>query len=111
MPALLAASDVFALASSEEPFGLVFAEAMAMKKPVVALNDGGTPEVVEHGTCGLLSQKGDLDALAANLVRLLRDRPLRLRMGEFGRRRVETRFGSDRLANDAARLYAAVAAC
>ena len=52
---LLAACDVFALPSFEEPFGLVFAEAMAMKRPVVALANGGTPEVVEHGKCGLLS--------------------------------------------------------
>jgi glycosyltransferase involved in cell wall biosynthesis len=44
----------------------VFAEAMAMKRPVVALNNGGTAEVVEHGTCGLLSAPGDIDALAAN---------------------------------------------
>jgi glycosyltransferase involved in cell wall biosynthesis len=110
MPALLACSDVFALPSSEEPFGLVFAEAMAMKKPVVALDDGGTPEVVEHGKCGLLSAKGDLNSMAVNLVTLLRDRALRLRMGEYGRRRVETHFGLDRFAKDAASLYAAVSA-
>ena len=55
-----------------EPFGLVFAEAMAMELPVVALDDGGTPEVVEDGRSGLLSDHGDVDALAANLVTLLR---------------------------------------
>ena len=48
----------------EEPFGLVFAEAMAMSMPVVGLDDGGTPEVVEHGRSGLLSAPGDVDALA-----------------------------------------------
>jgi glycosyltransferase involved in cell wall biosynthesis len=52
---LLVACDVFALPSFEVPFGLVFAEAMAIKRPVVALTNGGTPEVVEHGKCGLLS--------------------------------------------------------
>ena len=41
MPAVMAAADVFALPSYEEPFGLVFLEAMAMKKPVVAINSGG----------------------------------------------------------------------
>ena len=50
-----AACDVFALPSFEEPFGLVFAEAMAMKRPVVALANGGTLEVVDHGRNGLLS--------------------------------------------------------
>ncbi len=105
MPALMAASDVFALPSDEEPFGLVFLEAMAMKKPVVALDNGGTPEVVEHGRSGLLSPKGDLSALSANLLALLRDPALRSRLGEYGRRQVEARFTADRMAEDAARVY------
>jgi glycosyltransferase involved in cell wall biosynthesis len=106
MPDLLAACDVFALPSFEEPFGLVFLEAMAMRKPIVALNNGGTPEVVEHGKSGLLSSPDDVSALAANLLALLRDPPLRGRMGEYGRRQVEARFTFDRMANDAAKIYA-----
>lgn len=104
--ALLAACDVFSLPSFEEPFGLVFAEAMAMKRPVVALNNGGTPEVVEHGKCGLLSPPGDIDALAANLLRLLDDPALRAQFGEHGRARVEQRFTPQRMASDFAALYA-----
>ena len=103
---LLAACDVFSLPSFEEPFGLVFAEAMAMKRPVVALTNGGTPEVVEHGKCGLLSPPGDIDALAANLLRLLRDPALRTQFGEYGRSRVEAHFTPQRMASDFAELYA-----
>jgi glycosyltransferase involved in cell wall biosynthesis len=110
MPALLASSDIFALPSDEEPFGLVFAEAMAMKRPVIALSNGGTLEVVEHGQDGLLSAPKDLDGLVANLRTLLLDSALRDRMGEHGRRRVEALFGADRLAADTARVYAMVAA-
>ena len=69
VPSLMAACDVFALPSFLEPFGLVFAEAMAMSRPIVALNNGGSPEVVEHGISGLLSSAGDTEALAANLRR------------------------------------------
>jgi glycosyltransferase involved in cell wall biosynthesis len=105
---LLAASDVFALPSFEEPFGLVYAEAMAMKRPVVSLATGGTPEVVRHGETGLLSPRGDVAALAANLVRLLRDPSLRARMGEAGRRDVETRFTPSRLASDVLSVYSRV---
>ena len=47
IPAFMAACDVFALPSRMAPFGLVFLEAMAMRRPVVAVDDGGTPEVVE----------------------------------------------------------------
>jgi glycosyltransferase involved in cell wall biosynthesis len=103
---LLAACDIFSLPSFEEPFGLVFAEAMAMKRPVVALDNGGTPEVVEHGKSGLLSPPGDIDALAANLLRLLEDPALRIKFGEYGRSRVEEYFTPQRLASDFAALYA-----
>ena len=103
---LLAACDVFSLPSFEEPFGLVFAEAMAMKRPVVALSNGGTPEVVEHGKCGLLSPPGDIDALAANLLRLLGDPALRSEFGEYGRSRVEEYFTPQRMASDFVEVYA-----
>ncbi len=102
---LLAACDVFSLPSLYEPFGLVFAEAMAMKRPVVALASGGTSEVVEHEKCGLLSAHGDIDALAANLLRLLRDPALRQRFGEHGSQRVAAHFTPSRMAADVADLY------
>lgn len=108
MAALMAACDVFALPSLEEPFGLVFLEAMAMKKPVIALDSGGAPEVVEHGKSGLLSAAGDGQALASNLRMVLRDAPLRARMGEHGRRAVEARFTPQRMADDTARMYASL---
>jgi glycosyltransferase involved in cell wall biosynthesis len=108
MPAVMAACDVFALPSNEEPFGLVFVEAMAMKKPVVALANGGTLEIVEHGKSGLLSAPGDIDALAAHVVTLLRDPALRSRMGEYGRSQAEARFTAGRLAEDVAGVYEAL---
>jgi glycosyltransferase involved in cell wall biosynthesis len=103
--ALLAASDIFSMPSFEEPFGLVYCEAMAMKRPVVALNNGGTPEVVDHGQAGLLASPGDIPALAANMVTLLRDPALRARMGAYGRQQVETRFSPRRMAGDFEELY------
>jgi glycosyltransferase involved in cell wall biosynthesis len=109
IPLLLAASDVFALPSLEEPFGLVFLEALAMKRPVVALDTGGTPEVVEHGESGLLSAPDDIAALAANLLVLIGDPALRARMGEYGRRQVETRFTPERMARDVEEIYASLA--
>jgi glycosyltransferase involved in cell wall biosynthesis len=105
---LLAACDVFSLPSFEEPFGLVFAEAMAMKRPVVALTNGGTPEIVEHGKCGLLSAPGDIDALVANLLLLLDSPVLRTQFGEYGRSRVERHFTPQRMASDFAELYASM---
>ena len=72
--------------SQYEPFGLVFAEAMAMTLPVVALANGGAVEVVENGVTGLLSAPGDAEALADNLRTLLLDPKQRAAFGARGRR-------------------------
>jgi glycosyltransferase involved in cell wall biosynthesis len=101
----MSACDVFAMPSFEEPFGLVFAEAMAMCRPVVAISSGGALEVVSDGETGLLSPPGDPDALAENLCRILGDRTLGLQMGRAGRRRVEKEFSPERLSSDFAQLY------
>jgi glycosyltransferase involved in cell wall biosynthesis len=96
--------------SFEEPFGLVFAEAMAMGKPVVALASGGALEVVADGETGLLSPPGDAGALADNISRLLADPALRESMGRAGRERVERLFRSERLCEDYAAFYHSLAA-
>jgi glycosyltransferase involved in cell wall biosynthesis len=108
VPQIMAACDVFTLPSFEEPFGLVFLEAMATARPVVALNNGGTPEVVEHGRAGLLSAPGDIEALAANISTLALDPELRRRFGHYGRERVLSFFNAERMAADAVRAYDAV---
>ena len=46
--------DIFALASSMEAFGLVVAEAMLARVPVVASSVGGIPDILQFGECGLL---------------------------------------------------------
>lgn len=106
---VLAASDVFAMPSFEEPFGLVYLEAMAMRIPVLALSSGGAPEIVDDGRSGFLSPVGDGNALAERLLALLRDPDLRHRMGEYGRMQIETRFTPRRLADETALVYAALA--
>jgi glycosyltransferase involved in cell wall biosynthesis len=108
VPAIMAACDVFTLPSFEEPFGLVFLEAMAMRRPVVAIDNGGTPEVIEHGKSGLLSPPWEIPPLAANIVTLLKDRELRARMGAYGRSRVLDFFNASRMARDAGRAYRSI---
>jgi glycosyltransferase involved in cell wall biosynthesis len=105
VPRIMAACDIYTMPSFEEPFGMVYLEAMALAKPVVSLDNGGTPEVVLHGETGLLSPAGDIEALAANIRTLLEDPELRSKMGERGRARVETAFNAARLARDVERVY------
>jgi glycosyltransferase involved in cell wall biosynthesis len=108
VPRIMAASDLFALPSFEEPFGLVFLEAMAMGRAIVAVDNGGTPEVVEHGTTGLLSPPWNIEALAENLVTLLEDPEGRARMGRAGRARLLERFTARQMADAVGRAYHAV---
>ncbi|MDP2290706.1 MAG: glycosyltransferase family 4 protein [Actinomycetota bacterium] len=109
VPALMAAADLFAMPSNDEPFGLVYAEAMAMELPVVALDNGGTPEVVEHGATGLLSPAGDHEALVGHLAALVADQARCREMGRLGRRHVEERLTLRRQAADMASVYRLVA--
>ena len=88
-----AACDIFCLPTLQEGFGIVFAEAMASGKPVVACAAGATPELITDGANGLLVPPGDDAALAGALARLARDEPLRARMGALGRAEAGRRFG------------------
>jgi glycosyltransferase involved in cell wall biosynthesis len=101
---LLAATDIYSMPSFEEPFGVVFLEAMAMERPVVALASGGVVQVVDECT-GLLSEPGDIPQLAENLARLMRDGELRRRLGRCGRERVVASFGPRGMAEDVEGVY------
>ena len=92
VPRLYAAMDIFVLATDAEPCGRVLLEAMAMAKPVVATNNGGTPEVVAEGVTGLLFHYGSAEELAARITHLLNRPLLAKEMGEAGRRRIAEHF-------------------
>ncbi|MGH7924670.1 MAG: glycosyltransferase family 4 protein [Candidatus Binatus sp.] len=86
------ACEIFVMPSRTEGFGIVFLEAMALGKPVVGGNHGGTPEVWADGTAGFLVDHGDLRALAGRLKLLIGDSDLRARMGAAGRAIVANNF-------------------
>lgn len=69
-------AHVFALASIEEPLGVVLMEAMAARLPVVATRAGGVPELVTDGVDGLLVPPRDPQALAAAIGRVAADATL-----------------------------------
>jgi glycosyltransferase involved in cell wall biosynthesis len=73
-------SAVFVGSSRFEGFALPAAEAMACGCAVVSTDCGGIRDFAVHGETALLSPPGDAGALAANVVRALRDRALRLRL-------------------------------
>jgi glycosyltransferase involved in cell wall biosynthesis len=79
-------ADVFCLPSVQEGFGIVFLEAMAAGKPIVAARAAAVPEVVRHG---LLVEPENDDALADGIEKLYDDSQLRASLAEHGRRDVE----------------------
>jgi glycosyltransferase involved in cell wall biosynthesis len=87
---------VSVIPSLEEGFGIPAAEAMGCEVPVVATDAGGLPEVVADGVTGLIVPKGNVDALAAAMDRLLADPQLRVQMGKAGRKRALEKFDWDR---------------
>ena len=102
---IMAACDIYTMPSFEEPFGMVFLEAMAMKRPVIAIVSGGVPEFVEHGKAGLLSVHKDIDSLAEHILTLVENPELRRRMGEYGRRRVEETYNAAKMAREMEQVY------
>ena len=84
--------DVFVLPSEVEGFGIVFLEANAFGKPVVAGRIGGVPEAVEHEQTGLLVDPHNVGEIAEAVIRLLKNTGEATRLGDNGRRRVERQF-------------------
>jgi glycosyltransferase involved in cell wall biosynthesis/dienelactone hydrolase len=100
---------VFALSSASEASPNVILEAMATGLPVVATRVGGIPELVADGETGWLVPPRDPASLSAALTALLRDEPLRRRLGEAGRRRVLAEFSVARMAQATERVLLEVA--
>jgi glycosyltransferase involved in cell wall biosynthesis len=105
---LYADLDVVVLTSRNEGSPVALIEAMAAGVPVVSTAVGGVPDVVAHGTSGLLAPVDDAAAVAEHTVTLLRDRARALTMGGAGRSRVVATYSADRLVADIERLYDAL---
>jgi len=89
----LKASDVFIMPSislsiSIEGFGLVYLEANIYKLPVIGTITGGISEAIEHGKSGLLIKPNDLGGLIDAITHLYDHSEERIRMGEYGYKRV-----------------------
>lgn len=89
---LLALADLFLMPSEMESFGLAALEAMACKVPTIATKVGGVPELIDDGVTGLLFPVGDVEAMAAGAVALLKDRVRLSTMRETARKTAQKRF-------------------
>jgi glycosyltransferase involved in cell wall biosynthesis len=92
--------DIYALVSGIDMSPLTLQEAQLMKKPVVATNVGGIPEIMKDNETGFLVEKGDADDWIKKLLLLINDEQRRRTMGEEGRKFIESNFSWNIIAKD-----------
>lgn len=105
VPKYISLFDVGVLTSKWEGFGLVLAEYMADKKPVVAFNSGGISDVVENNYNGLLFDYGDIKNFCDAVIRLKSDYQLREKLIRNGYKVVNEKFNVKRVAKEHEELY------
>ena len=97
--------DIFCLVSAYEAFGLVLAEAMLHKLPVVATSVGGMQYIIDDNETGFLVEKFDIEAISTKLNILCLDADLRKQFGEKGYVKAMKNYTEDRYVNDVSDLY------
>ena len=80
-------------------------EAMACGRPVVAIDAGDIPTLIEHGKTGFIVSHGQQDKLVEYMEKLLLERQLCQSMGQSARSSAEQKFGLDRLVADTLEAY------
>ena len=110
MPGVYASLDVMVSSSRQEGLPMAILEGMASRLPLVATAVGEVPVVVVDGVTGLLVAAEDVEGLAGAILKLLRDRGLRERLGGAGRQLVEEKYSAARMAADYLKVYEAAIA-
>ena len=109
VPAVLKGLDLFVMSSVTEGLGTSVLDAMAAGLAVVGTRAGGIPESVVEGETGSLAPPGDAPALARAMADLLQNAAKRRAFGAAGRQRVRAAFSAERMVDETAAVYAAVA--
>lgn len=105
VPRILSMLDLVALPSLNEGLGIALLEAMAMKKPVVASDIAGIPEIVEDGVVGYLVPPKDPASLANRISKIIQNPRLAEAMGENGFKKIVSSFSIESKMDELERLY------
>jgi len=97
--------NIGVLATYTEGISNSIMEYMALSKPVIATDGGGTNELVIDNVTGFLVSVSDPDSMAQKVVFLLDHPEKAAAMGKAGRERLETHFRLERLADDFVDAY------
>jgi len=110
LPRWMNACDVFVMPNREingdnEGFGMVFIEAAACGKPVIAGKAGGTGAAVLEGVTGLRVDGESLESVIEGIAALIDDRTLAEKLGAAGYKRVREEFSWEKVAEKTSRMH------
>lgn len=109
IPEVIAAMDIVVHSSiSPEPFARVVIEGMAMRKPVVAMNEGGVPEVIEDGASGILIPPKNSFLMAQAITSLFTDREKAIKIGLRARKTIEEKFSIEENVKKTEEVYSQI---
>ncbi len=100
-----AGMDIIVLSSDNEGTPVSLIEAQASAKPIVSTNVGGIENVVLTNETALLSERGNAQQLAQNILALTENAQRRLAMAQKGSDHVREKFSYTRLCSDMIQLY------
>lgn len=98
-------SDIVAMLSKMECFGLAITEAMFHSKPVLVTDVGGLAFQVKNGVNGYVVKIGDIDSTARQLERLISSKELRIKMGREGKKIFLKNFDPEKIIGSYHILY------
>jgi len=106
IPGILRSLDIFVLTSLWEGMPISILEAMAASRPVIATDTGGITEVIAEGKTGFLVAPGDMDKMSEKLASLLKNKDLRVRIGNNAKNSLGQDFNLFGMAKHTQNLYA-----
>ena len=105
IPGLMRALDAFVLSSLNEGISNTILEAMSSSLPIIATEVGGNPELIENGVHGVLVPPGDAEILSREIENLIDDPAHAHALGVAARRRIESEFSLEAMANAYRDMY------
>lgn len=102
---LIQGMDIIVLPSLWEAHSIVILEALEAKKPVIASEVGGTPEIIKHNSGGILIPPEDPEALAREIFRLIDNPDLVKEITENGYNKVKEEFSEEQMLDKVFAFY------
>ena len=98
-------TDLFLMPSRSDAYGIAFLEAWASRKPVIGSRIGATPDVINDGIDGMLVKFDDVDDISNAVIKLLKNKNLRKKLGKAGYQKIQEFNSWEYIANCTNNLY------